>query len=492
MITPRNLAAATAVLASLTLAGTASAADNVSLTFDQRGEHEFVVPAGVTSLRVEAVGEQGGGGKRDGGTSLWGGYGGDVSGRVFVTPGRSYWIEVGVGGGKGGDGQLPGGDGGGASVFRVCRSTDTFCKGFGSVPQSRLIVAGGGGGTAGGFATTYGKGGNAGMPGATSEPIVRDEWLSHGGAAGTESLGGAGGTGLNGNGLDGQLALGGDGALGYFASGGGGGGGYYGGGGGGGSSPSLAMSGGGGGGGANHYGPSVQDPDVKPATVSEPSVTLTWFDDVAPEPSVTLAPNSVLGAHPTLVGKAGTAPGDAGDVTLSLSAANGPTVKAIVPRDSNGDWTYQPDALAPGTYEAAVSQGDWAHNFGRSGVTFRVEGPAATPAPSATPQAGTPATPAAPASLPKPAVAAPIRIASARLVHGTLGVRLKCAGPAGKRCSGRLKLTAKAGKRTVTLASAPYAMTSGKTSTVRLHVRRPLPRRVTVAAGTAARTITVR
>ena len=83
------LAAASAIIASLTLAGTASAADNVSLKFDQRGEHEFVVPAGVTSLQVRAIGEQGGSGKRQDRTMLAGGYGGDVSGRVFVTPGRS-------------------------------------------------------------------------------------------------------------------------------------------------------------------------------------------------------------------------------------------------------------------------------------------------------------------------------------------------------------------------------------------------------------------
>jgi hypothetical protein len=491
MITPRNLAAATAVLASLTLAGTASAADTVSLKFDQPGEHEFVVPAGVTSLNVRAIGEQGGYGKRDDGTLISGGYGGDVSGRVFVTPGRSYWIEVGVGGSKGGSGPLPGGDGGGASVFRVCRRTDTFCKGFGSVPQSRVIVAGGGGGTAGGRTTTAGKGGNAGVAGATSELAVREEWLSHGGGAGTDAQGGAGGTGFAANGLSGALELGGNGGSGSFAGGGGGGGGYYGGGGGGASIDTLPISGGGGGGGANHVAGSVQDPDQKTATVAAPSVTLTWFDAVAPEPSVTLAPDSVLGTHPTLQGKAGTAPGDAGNVTLELSSTGAPTARVIVPRDADGEWTYQPDALAPGTYVATVAQGDWAGNFGRSSVTFRVEAPAVapTPTPTATPQAASPVTPAAPAIKSTPAT---LRIESTRFVRGTLSVRLKCTGPAGKRCSGRLKLTAKAGKRTVTLASATYRVTAGKTSTVRLHPRRPLPRRVTVAAGTAVRTITVR
>jgi hypothetical protein len=71
-------------------------------------------------------------------------------------------------------------------------------------------------------------------------------------------------------------------------------------------------------------------------------------------------------------------------------------------------------------------------------------------------------------------------------------VRLKCAGPAGSRCSGRLTLTAKVGKRTVTLASAPYSVAAGRTSTVRVHPRKPLPHRATVTAGKTMRTIVLR
>src|SRR5690349_5727124 len=258
MITPQHVAAASAVIASLAFAGSASAADTVSLKFDQRGEHEFVVPAGVTSLHVEAIGEQGGPGKRFDSTLLAGGYGGDVSGRVFVTPGRSYWIEVGVGGGKGGGGPMFGGDGGGASVFRVCRASDTFCKGFGSVPQSRVIVAAGGGGTAGGLINIAGKGGSAGTAGDMGDrPAGPDSWRSYGGSAGSEAQGGAGGQGFGARGLAGALGLGGDGGSADYAGGGGGGGGYYGGGGGGASAAAVAIGGGGGGGGANHTGPSV-------------------------------------------------------------------------------------------------------------------------------------------------------------------------------------------------------------------------------------------
>src|SRR4051794_19839623 len=157
MFHSRTAAAVSAVVSSLTLAAGASASDTVSLKLDQPGEHEFVVPEGVSDLRVQAIGERGGYGLRSDGTLISGGYGGRVSGTVRGTPGRSYWVELDVGGAKGGGGGLPGGDGGGASVFRVCRRTDTICPGFGTVQQSRAIVAGGGGGTAGGLTTSAGK-----------------------------------------------------------------------------------------------------------------------------------------------------------------------------------------------------------------------------------------------------------------------------------------------------------------------------------------------
>jgi hypothetical protein len=131
-------------------------------------------------------------------------------------------------------------------------------------------------------------------------------------------------------------------------------------------------------------------------------------------------------------------------------------------------------------------------------MTFRVDGAVPAPGPTATPRVepSTQAPAAPPASQAKPAGAAPaaIRIETrqARLVRGTLRVRLKCSGPAGRSCGGRLILTAKHGKRTVTLASASYRVTAGRTSTVRLRPRHPLPHRVTAVAGTARRTITVR
>jgi hypothetical protein len=245
----------------------------------------------------------------------------------------------------------------------------------------------------------------------------------------------------------------------------------------------VAITGGGGGGGSNHVDPSVLAAAMKAATAAEPSVTLTWFDDIAPAP-VIAPPDGATGTHPTLSGHAGTALGDRDEVAIDISTPAGKTVQRLfAPRDADGDWSAQLAELAPGTYEALVSQSDWASNYGRSSVTFVVETSSADPTPTAPIQA-------------KPAVALPatvrIETRQARLVHGTLSVRLKCTGPAGTRCDGRLTLTAKLGRRTDTLASASYRVAAGATGTVRLRARRPLPRRVTVAAGTATRTVTVR
>ena len=89
MLRSRTAAAVSAIVSSLTFVAGASAPDTVSLKFDQRGEHEFVVPDGVSSVSVHAIGERGGPGRRSDGSLIAGGLGGDVSGTVLVTPQRS-------------------------------------------------------------------------------------------------------------------------------------------------------------------------------------------------------------------------------------------------------------------------------------------------------------------------------------------------------------------------------------------------------------------
>ncbi|MEO6758163.1 MAG: glycine-rich protein, partial [Saprospiraceae bacterium] len=136
---------------------------NNTVTFDYAGTPQtFVVPAGVTSLTIQAFGAEGGAGGTNGGA---GGAGGSASGTLAVVPGQTLNIYVGQkggqgnfnnsgaggfnGGGNGGGGSLAGG-GGGASDVRV----------GGNALANRVIIAGGGAGVGGAqFAITGGTGG---------------------------------------------------------------------------------------------------------------------------------------------------------------------------------------------------------------------------------------------------------------------------------------------------------------------------------------------
>jgi hypothetical protein len=233
------------------------------------GQQNFIVPAGVTQITIEASGAQGGAGGA-GGTA--GANGGFVAAKVFVTPGESLAVFVGGQGGPGGNGAgtagfnggggggmgesgaLTGGGGGGASDVRQ----------GGIALANRIVVAGGGGGSApggsppipggvggglvagnGGNGVTLGEPGGAGfccsaggggaggsqVPGAAGG-VPGGHPDSQPGSAGAVGIGGAGG-GIGGGG-------------GIVWGGGGGGGGFNGGGGGG--SAAFARPGAGGGG----------------------------------------------------------------------------------------------------------------------------------------------------------------------------------------------------------------------------------------------------
>lgn len=168
-------------------------------------EQSLVVPAGVTTMRVTAIGGAGGS------SQFTGGLGGKVAADVPVTPGQTLYIRIGV---DGGDGTSKGG--GFSSVSTKSVKTDPV-----GAMNSRILVAPGGG-----AAGSAGAGGNAGEAAAGAK----------GGKAGTDTAGGAGGVDSS-PGQAGVLGIGGA----AFGTGGGGGGGYYGGGGG-------AATGGGGGG----------------------------------------------------------------------------------------------------------------------------------------------------------------------------------------------------------------------------------------------------
>jgi hypothetical protein len=232
---------------------TAQDASATTQTFTAAGAHNFVVPAGVTSIYVNAVGAAG-----SGCAGAYGGRGASVTAVVPVSPGEQLYVGVGGvgttgtgvefcsadggvggfgGGANGGTGLVGtlnatgGGGGGGASVVGPGSASPTFA--------TLLVVAAGGGaayGRTGGDAGEAGESGNAGA-----------------GAGGTISVGGAGGAAQSQSstaGAEGTMLAGGAGGNGpnelLTSGGGGGGGGYYGGGGGGGAGPGSAGTGGGG------------------------------------------------------------------------------------------------------------------------------------------------------------------------------------------------------------------------------------------------------
>jgi Lamin Tail Domain len=271
------------------------------------GEQTYTVPAGVTSLQLQAVGANGGdgppsgsSGSTPGGSSspIAGGTGGMVIGDLAVAagaaiaPGDELYVAVGGtatgnrgGFNVGGHAQGNAGGGGGATEVRTCSRTATSCP-YG-VPSllTRLIVAAGGGGAGGcdqsefmGCAQFAGPGGSAGQPGGVASGAF--SFLPPGppafiGGAGTIVAPGAGGIGPNpgsganppgDNGSGGGADTGGAGgsppaAYTFQAAGGGGGAGYTGGGGA--STATLFNSNaqligvatGGGGGGANFASP---------------------------------------------------------------------------------------------------------------------------------------------------------------------------------------------------------------------------------------------
>jgi Glycine rich protein/Bacterial Ig domain len=210
------------------------------------GEQGYLVPAGVSSLSITAIGAPGGGPLSGG---LAAGRGAVVAGVVTVSPGQVVYVEVGGSGGSPVGGFNGGGDSGtasGISVYGGGGASDvrTLSMSAGVISlNSRLIVAAGGGGSGAPAAA----GGDAGAAGgsAPNTPV--------GGGAGTQTAGGAGGceASLVGCGTNGSLGVGGtggsSGAGAGAREGAGGGGGLYGGGGGGGVSSDGVVGGGGGG-----------------------------------------------------------------------------------------------------------------------------------------------------------------------------------------------------------------------------------------------------
>jgi hypothetical protein len=255
-------------------------AEEAKFTFTG-AEQEFKVPAGVTSVEVEAVGSEGG----TVADAAPGGVGAIVTGKLAVTPEQVLYVEVGGVPFNGGGVSL-GGKGGGASDVRTVSIGAEPSPGNEASLDSRLLVAAGGGG--GGFQNFDGLAKTCpGGPGGGAEEKGVDGTScifpgGGGGGAGEAGKGGTGGAGFAGfiptPGLDGKAGLLGDGGEGFF--GGGGGGGRYGGGGGGFQNGEIGMpdeknGGNGGGGGGSNLVP--EGGEAKLAKAGEAtSVTFTY------------------------------------------------------------------------------------------------------------------------------------------------------------------------------------------------------------------------
>jgi Glycine rich protein len=298
---------AASCLALLVFAGTARA-DFVA--FGPTGaEQQFIVPAGVTSIRVIAVGAEGGGSTSSaGGAGGVGGSGATAAADLPVTPGEVLYVEVGTngtrstanapglggfnGGADGGAGtgttEFGGSGGGGATDLRTLPRTTT-----GSL-TTRLIIAGGGGGGGGGtsdcptcdFDAEGGAAEAAGVEGAG--PVGGGATPTQGGTAtapaqpGTLGVGGMGGN-------SGELGATGGGGGAY----GGGGAGTHGGGG----------FGGGGGGGSSAFAPEAinRSTSIVPTEASGMTILFTPVPSTpgAATPSTSSPPHTPVSTGPS-------------------------------------------------------------------------------------------------------------------------------------------------------------------------------------------------
>ncbi len=239
-----------AAFAAWLLAGTGSDARSGSREFAFTGDRaQFVVPADVCHVRVEAAGASGG----LQGAAGTPGLGARVAATLRVNPSETLLVHVGGQGGTAtgaspGRGGWNGGGDGGAAIDRADGRPGRAGSGGGGATdvrrgegrlEDRILVAGAGaGGGGGGIVGTFGAGGgDGGSPeGSAGLAPLGVANPTTGGREGTLSAGGM--PGANGpygdvTATGGSPGVGGTGASRGVNGGGGGGGGFYGGGGGG-------------------------------------------------------------------------------------------------------------------------------------------------------------------------------------------------------------------------------------------------------------------
>ncbi|HPS31201.1 MAG TPA: MBG domain-containing protein, partial [bacterium] len=322
-------------------------------TFNYTGAVQtWTVPAGITSIEIEAWGAQGGGGSSGFGT---GGNGGYAKGTVSVTSGQVIYIYVGQqgfqsynqiafnGGGSGsivswdaaaGDGYT----GGGAS--HVAKRTGTL-QNLSSYISDIIVVAAGGGGAGGasGSWNSPANGGNGG--GTTGTDGATVDVVRTGGGGGSQA---AGGSSVDANSASG-FGIGASGSLSTddAIQGGGGGGGYYGGGAG-------SHSGGGGGGGSSYIGGVTGGTTTAGLRIGNGQVKITYASS-----TTTYCSSSRIAVS---VGTASISNPTANDVTVTYDGSSH-SASATPPADSSIVWytaetggsiTTAPAGTTVGTY----------------------------------------------------------------------------------------------------------------------------------------------
>ena len=167
----------------------------LQIQFTAPGTYSWIAPLDVTSVCVLCVGAGGNGGSANGGG---GGGGGLVyANNIPVTPGTTYTLQVGTGGGGPG---FMSNEGLGASWFKT---PQYLFATTGDVGTTGTWGTGGGGGGAAGYVGIGGTGGGQGYPRDSSRRFIKEAggggyW--GGTATGVAGgLGGAGGTGWTGS-----------------------------------------------------------------------------------------------------------------------------------------------------------------------------------------------------------------------------------------------------------------------------------------------------
>ena len=199
----------------ITINDTSTQAPQGQESWTTPGTYTWVCPADVTSIAAVAVGG-GGGGHSQGGSSFGGGGGGGLGWKngISVTPGQSYTIQVGAGGGLsqgggnshfenssivhgvGGNNASGGGNGG-------SYTGDGGGNGGNGIGGNGVDGAGGSGGGAGGYSGSGGAGGQNGSGGGGGGGGY------HSGTGNGDRRAGGGGVGLLGEGASGQTSTGG-------------------------------------------------------------------------------------------------------------------------------------------------------------------------------------------------------------------------------------------------------------------------------------------